>query len=49
MICLLGEISSKATVDYQQVVREAVKFIGYDDSSKGTCELIGLTGCLCKH
>jgi len=35
MIMLFGEISSNAQVDYSQVVRETIKNIGYDDSSKG--------------
>ncbi|XP_063729368.1 S-adenosylmethionine synthase-like [Symsagittifera roscoffensis] len=44
LIVLLGEITSTANVDFQKVVRDTVKKIGYDDSRKGfdynTCSVM---------
>ena len=47
MIMLLGEITSKAQVDYQKVVRDTIKYIGYDDSSKGQYHAASLLSHFC--
>lgn len=42
-VMVMGEISTKASVDYEKIVRETIREIGYDDDAKGfncdTCEV----------
>lgn len=32
---VFGEITTSAVLDYNQIVRDTVKWIGFDDSAKG--------------
>lgn len=44
MVMIFGEITTKAKINYEQVVRDALKEIGYDDAKKGcdyrTCSVV---------
>jgi S-adenosylmethionine synthetase len=35
MVMIFGEITTKANVHYERVIRDAIKNIGYDDAAKG--------------
>ena len=50
LVVLAGEVTSKSNVDFQKVVREKIRDIGYDHSDKGfDCDTCGVTVALDKQ
>ncbi|MBQ9866562.1 MAG: methionine adenosyltransferase [Lachnospiraceae bacterium] len=50
LVLVMGEITTKANVDIQKIVRETIREIGYDDSSKGfDCDTCGVIVALDKQ
>lgn len=47
MIMVLGEITTNAKIDFQNVIRNTIRDIGFDDSSKGVCcWCVGPSSCI---
>ncbi|MBR3524708.1 MAG: methionine adenosyltransferase [Lachnospiraceae bacterium] len=50
LVLVMGEITSKAQVDFQKIVRDTIREIGYDDSEKGfDCDTCGVIVALDKQ
>lgn len=50
LVVIAGEVTTNAQVDFQKVVRETIRKIGYDDSAKGfDCDTCGVTVALDKQ
>jgi len=50
LVLVMGEITTKANVDIQKIVRDTIREIGYDDSSKGfDCDTCGVIVALDKQ